>query len=111
MSDNINNSTTTYLDPAGGNYNYVCADGKSATKIYNEKLAGGEAPELLVAKNGGSFSARISLGGKTGEMMLAFKCNKNISVEISDGAELGEPTNTGNDYLYPVTVYAGTAQS
>lgn len=93
--------------PAGGNYNYVCADGKSATKIYNEKLAGGEAPELLVSKNGGSFAATIPLGGKSGDMFIAFKCNKNITVTV-EGGTIGENAGTGNDYNYPVTVSAGT---
>ena len=93
--------------PAGGDYNYVSADGGSKTKIYNEKLAGGEAPELLVSKGGGSFAATIPLGGKSGDMFIAFKCNKNITVTV-EGGTIGENAGTGNDYNYPVTVSAGT---
>ena len=82
---------------------------KSGTKFYNESLAGGEAPELLVAKSGGSFAAKVPLNGKSGEMMLAYKCNKAITVTV-DGATLGENSGSGNDYLYPVTVAAGTQE-
>ena len=82
---------------------------KSGTKFYNESLAGGEAPELLVAKSGGTFAAKVPLNGKSGEMMLAYKCNKAITVTV-DGATLGENSGSGNDYLYPVTVAAGTQE-
>ena len=104
-------------DPASFNSNYSFTgtvlndDGtvKSGTKFFNEALACGEAPELLVAKNGGSFSAKVALGGKSGEMMLAFKCNKKLTVTV-EGATLGEVESTGNDYLYPVTVAGGTSE-
>lgn len=105
------------VDPSTFNSNYTFTgtvlndDGsfKSGTAFYNEKLAGGEAPELLVAKGGGSLSAKVNLGGKSGEMMLAFKCNKNLTVTV-EGATIGDVTNTGNDYLYPVTVAGGTSE-
>jgi hypothetical protein len=98
--------------PSGGTYSYVCTDGASATKIYEEALAGGAAPELLVSKKsndvaGGTFTATVSLGGRTGDFYLAFKCNKNISVSVSGGT-LGEVTKTGNDYVYPITGASGT---
>jgi len=82
---------------------------KSGTKFYNENLAGGEAPELLVAKNGGTFTVSpLPLTGHTGEMFLAFKANKNLTVTV-DGATLGEANVTGNDYVYPLTVAEGQA--
>ena len=77
------------LDGVNPNYTFTGTvlkdDGtfKSGTTIYNENLAGGEAPELLVAKNGGSFTATVALGGKSGDMTLSFKCNKNIPVEVT----------------------------
>ena len=80
---------------------------KSGTTIYNEKLAGGEAPELLVAKNGGSFTATVALGGKSGDMTLSFKCNKNIPVEVTGGT-IGENAGSGNDYVYPISGASGT---
>ena len=94
--------------PAGGDYGYVCKDGESSTKIFNEALAGGESPELLIGKNGGSFSVSIPMNGKSGEMTLRFKANRTLSV-TSDGATIGDKTNTGNDYTIPVTVAEGTA--
>lgn len=59
--------------PAGGTYSYSCQG--SGTKVYNEKLAGGTSPELLVAKNGGSFNAVIPTQGAT-EATLTYKSNK-----------------------------------
>ena len=94
--------------PEGGDYGYVCKDGGSSTKIFNEALAGGESPELLIAKSGGSFSVSIPMNGKSGEMTLRFKANRTLSV-TSDGATIGDKTNTGNDYTIPVTVAEGTA--
>jgi len=96
--------------PSSGNENYSqTGDG---TKIYLDKYAGGESPELLV-KSGGSFSAKIKLNGKSGDMMLTFKCNRNISVlchELFANRSDYFPScsSTGNDYSYPFTVPAGT---
>ena len=94
--------------PAGGDYGYACKDGESSTKIFNEALAGGESPELLIGKSGGSFSVSIPMNGKSGEMTLRFKANRTLSV-TSDDATIGDKTNTGNDYTIPVTVAEGTA--
>ena len=62
--------------PSGGTYNYACTDGGSTTKIYNENTGGGTAPELLVSKNGGSFSATIPLDNVEGNLTLTFVTNK-----------------------------------
>lgn len=94
--------------PAGGDYGYVCQDGESSTKIFIEALAGGESPELLIGKSGGSFLVTIPMNGKSGEMTLRFKANRTLSV-TSDDATIGDKTNTGNDYTIPVTVAEGTA--
>lgn len=96
--------------PTGGANNYACVG--SGTKIYNEKLAGGTAPELLIGKNGGSFSAEITLNGKSGDMMLSFNSNKNyLKVKVSDAnITVGERTRSGNTDLYPIKVPAGTTK-
>lgn len=102
----------TVLDGVNSNYSFTGTtkneDGsfKSGTTIYAEALAGGEAPELLIAKNGGSFTAKIALNGKSGEMTLTFKSNKPLTVTATD-ATLGEGTNQAYDYTYPVSVAAG----
>ena len=103
------------VDPNGINSNYTFTgttfkdDGtyKGGTGVYAEALAGGEAPELLIAKSGGTFTATIDLGGKSGDMSLKFKCNKNITI-TAEGATVGENTGTGNDYLYAITGASGT---
>lgn len=98
--------------PSGGDYNYVCTDGASATKIYEEALAQGTSPELLVSKKsstkeGGTFSATINLGDKSGDMTLSFKCNKNLLVTV-EGGTIGENTGSGNDYVYAITGASGS---
>ncbi len=106
------------VNPQGINANYTFTgtvvsekDGKlSGTKIYSANLAGGEAPELLVAKNGGSFSAKVPIDGIKGEVTLAYKTNRNdLTVEV-EGATLGEKSRTGNDDMYTVTIPDGTTE-
>ena len=92
--------------PSGGDYQYVCVG--SSTKVYNENLAGGEMPELLISKNGGSFTVTIPMNGKSGELTLSFKANKTNLTVTAENATIGEKSATGNDYQYPVTVAAGT---
>ena len=91
--------------PAGGDYGYACVG--SGTKVYAENLAGGESPELLIGKSGGSFSVKIPMNGKSGEMTLNFKANKNTLSVTSDDATIGNNTGLGNDYSFPVTVASG----
>lgn len=92
--------------PSGGDYQYVCVG--SSTKVYNEQLAGGEMPELLISKNGGSFTVTIPMNGKSGELTLSFKANRTNLTVTAENATIGEKSATGNDYQYPVTVAAGT---
>ena len=92
--------------PSGGDYQYVSVG--SSTKVYNENLAGGEMPELLISKNGGSFTVTIPMNGKSGELTLSFKANKTNLTVTAENATIGEKSATGNDYQYPVTVAAGT---
>ena len=85
---------------------------KSGTKFYDANLAGGEAPELLIAKNGGSFAVNIVFEGDApSEMTLSWKANKALTVEILDGGTVGEISNSGNDYSCPVTFVANENNS
>ena len=63
---------------------YTLVKGSSDTKIYNEKLAGGTAPELLISKSNGSFSAKVK--AEEGNYLLTFKHNGKgtLSVLSSD---------------------------
>ena len=77
----------------GENYHgasdYTCVNGNSNTMIYDEELAGGASPELLINKNGGSFTANgISSKGIT-SMTLSFKVNNTIAVNATDGIDVG----------------------
>ena len=90
--------------------NYTFENGGSTTKIYNEALAGGTAPELPVAKNKGSFTASIDLNGASGDMTLRFKSNPTIeTTSETAGVTLGELTKSGNDREITISVPSGTA--
>lgn len=99
--------------PKGGAYNYACVG--TGTKVYvdTEKdkanLAGGESPELLVGKKGGSFSATVALNGVSGQLTLTYKTNKDFIKASVENATAGDLVRTGNDVSLPITVAAGTA--
>lgn len=92
--------------PKGGTYNYACD--VEGTMVYAEKLAGGEAPELLVKKKKGSFSATVALNGVSGQLTLTYKANNNTKTTV-ENAKAGDLVKTGNDVSLPITVAAGTA--
>ena len=93
--------------PNGGTYNYACEG--SGTKVYKENLAGGDVPELLVSKQGGSFSATVALNGVSGQLTLTYKTNKDFIKATVENAKAGDLVKTGNDVSLPITVAAGTA--
>ena len=96
--------------PTEVNPNYTFGNGGGATKIYNEKLAGGEAPELLLAKSGGFLTASIDLNGASGDMTLRYQSNRatvNVTSE-TEGVTVSDATNNGNSYELTVKVPAGT---
>ena len=96
--------------PTEVNPSYTFENGGGTTKIYNEKLAGGTAPELLVAKIQGSFTASIDLKGASGDMTLRYKTNKYLLGSLdTDGETLGELTKSGNDREITISVPSGTA--
>lgn len=63
-------------DFSGSLDDYTIVNGGTETKIFAEKLAGGEAPEILIAMGSGSLGVNINLGGKSGFFTLSFKANK-----------------------------------
>lgn len=91
--------------PKGGAYNYACV--AVGTQVYAEKLAGGDAPELLVKKKTGSFSATVALNGVSGQLTLTYKANQNLKITV-ENAKAGDVVKVGNDCTCPVTVAAGT---
>lgn len=52
---------------------YTLVNGDSDTITYEDNLAGGTKPELLINKNGGSFSAKVK--ADAGNYLLTFKYN------------------------------------
>ena len=95
--------------PTDVNSNYSFTNGGGTTKIYNENLAGGTAPELLIAKSNGSFTANIDLKGKSGELTLRFQTNKTIEVSSNTtGVTISELTKNGNSRECTVTVPPST---
>lgn len=100
--------------PAGGTYNYVCTDGASDTRIYEEALAQGTSPELLIGKKtasveGGTFTATIALGGKSGDFGLQFKANAATRIEVTSSTTGVTVEKDGGDNIYKITVPSGTA--
>lgn len=94
--------------PTGDTFSYACENGGGTTKIYEANLAGGTSPELLVAKKGGSFTAVVPLGGKSGELSIAYKTNRaELTLEVT-GATVGDKVRSGNTDTYALTVAAGT---
>lgn len=92
--------------PNGGTYNYACE--VEGTKVYKENLAGGDVPELLVSKQGGSFSATVALNGVSGQLTLTYKAKNNTKTTV-ENATAGDLVKTGYDVSLPITVAAGTA--
>ncbi len=91
--------TTTY-----NNASITYSASSSSTKLYAEKLAGGESPELLIAKSGGSLTVNgIPTGGKT-NLTLIFLSNKttfslsstNSAITISGGGKEWTITNNNS---------------
>lgn len=73
--------TTIY---GGASVNY--AQSSTSTKAYNEKLAGGTAPELLLAKNNTTWTiSGIPTAGAT-EMRLTLLSNKTTGITLSSSS-------------------------
>lgn len=70
---------------------YTCT---GSTKIYEESLAGGKSPEILVGKNKGTLAIKISdLKGMSGDLRFSYKCNKDfLTVSCSDNVKVTEKT-------------------
>lgn len=83
---------------------YTLVKGGSDTKTYNDKLAGGTAPELLISKNGGSFSAKVK--ADAGNYLLIFKKNKNGTIIVSS-SDVSVMVTKESDTEYLLTVPEG----
>ena len=92
-------------DFSGDISQYTLVNGGSITKVYeSDNLAGGTAPELLVSKNNGSFSAMIATDGYVGKLTLTFKSNYPERLTISSptsGIAVSKESNT--EYVINIT--------
>ena len=87
-------------------------DGGKYCKIFEEELAGGTAPELLIPKKSREknyLKATISLGGNSGELPLTFNCNKQIDVTTETaGVSITFGLVDEKTYSYTVSVPENT---
>lgn len=95
----------------GTNATYVCTG--SGTKIYEDILAGGTSPEILVEKSSGSLAITINnLYGATEGLKFTFKSNKkngNFKV-LADKADILSTTISSTkpyDYSYVLILNEG----
>lgn len=80
---------------------YTLVSKTSTTKTYDETLAKGTAPELLISKNGGSFSAKVK--ADAGNYLLTFKTNKpDILTVLSSDANVTVVKESDTEYLLTV---------
>ncbi|MCQ2340512.1 MAG: hypothetical protein MJZ79_07040 [Paludibacteraceae bacterium] len=112
---NVTNPNEVVLwseDWSDGTDGYTLINGGSDTKLYNETLAGGTSPELLVGKNTGSMTTpTISLAESTSPYVLTFKSNKSgLTVSSATmGVSVGEVSLvSGSTYTCTITVPANT---
>ena len=114
-SFDLNDSKTP---AANGDFTYTYTNGNSTTELYDEALAGGTSPELLINKNGGAFSATIPLYGAYGNMTLTFQTNYKLTevrakVDYDDNNDITlDPATVNSKYVYtlPITVAEGAKQ-
>ena len=65
---------------------YVIVNGTGGSKTAlqtSDALAGGEVPEILISKSGGSLTATIATGGFSGDLTLTFKSNHADYITVS----------------------------
>lgn len=92
-----------------GSVTYTCT--ASGTKIYNENTGGGTAPEILVAKNGGTFVIAGIPSGDAQAITVSWTQNKQ-SLDVAptgtgySGSVSGKPANAGTR-SFDITVADG----
>lgn len=80
---------------------YTLVSKSFTTKPYNEVLAGGTAPELLISKNGGSFSAKVK--ADAGNYILTFKSyNPSYLTVLSSDETVTVTKESNTEYLLTV---------
>ena len=88
------------------NTNYSAQN--DGTKIYNEKRAGGAAPELLLKKSDTFVITIEDLKGCSGELTLTYKSNNKYINNIKANNKPVTFTLNGNDRTAKITINEGT---
>lgn len=84
---------------------YTLVNGGTDTRTYEQNLAGGTSPELLVSKENGSFSAKVK--ATAGKYVLTFKSNNPSYLSISVDKEevtLSKDSETAYSLTVPESV-------
>lgn len=84
-------------------YVIIAGESTTETKIYeSDNLAGGVAPELLLAKNNGALKATFATEGFSGNLDLEFASNHAdyVSVTASEGVEVTK--NSDSEYILTI---------
>ena len=102
---------TPVEDVSNENAFYEGDNGKYCV-IYNDKWAGGTAPELLVPQKNRSVNfvtANIAIGSLSGDFELSFRCNRKLSVTSStEGVKITAGEKTGYIYRYTIHIPENT---
>lgn len=99
----------------GNGYNeatvsYSIANGGGTTKIFEEELAGGSSPELLVAKSQGSLTASGIPTAGCSTMTLSYKANNTLSISSStEGVTIGTVSSAGTTYTAAISNASGVS--
>ena len=89
---------------SGTNATYAVENGGGTTQTYaTDAYAGGESPELLIAKSNGSFTASItSLNSCLKNMKLSYKSNNTINVEVLvNGLSIKTSSDQNIEFVLP----------
>ena len=92
-------------DFSGALDKYTLVNGGTDTKTYAANLAKGAAPELLVSKNGGSFTAKVKIENNVRDFSLTFLSNRHDLLDVKSDTE-GVNFTKSNDGLYYISVPA-----
>lgn len=93
--------TTVY---GNGTITYSVTNGGGTTKIYGDALAGGTAPELLVAKGGGTWTIAGIPTGNAVELTLTYKTNNgnNTISSTTEGVTITEETSRASTKIFTI---------
>ena len=93
----------------GSTVTYTLTNGGSETKVYNENLAGGTKPELLVGKTTGSFKITGIPTGTASIITLSYRANNdNCTVTPSTGVTITNSSYASNIKTVVFSVTSGT---